>query len=69
MKEEIIKKLSDYHREQGVAFLSERDALDYFKGLVELIESFLEKPKTEQYQCQSYVEGGKVIDCTCGKCF
>jgi len=25
--------------------------------------------KTEQYKCQSYVEDGKVIDCTCGKCF
>jgi hypothetical protein len=25
--------------------------------------------KTDQYKCQSYVEGSKVIDCTCGKCF
>lgn len=24
---------------------------------------------TETYKCQSFVEGGKVINCTCGKCF
>lgn len=42
MKEEIIKKLSEYHKEQGIAFISEADALDYFKGLVELIENLVD---------------------------
>lgn len=69
MKKEIIKKLEEYHKEQGVIFLSQEDAISYFRGLVEIIESFAEKPKTEQYQCQSYVEGSEVIDCACGKCF
>jgi len=38
MKEQIIKKLEQYHKEQGIVFLSEKDAVDYFSGLVELIE-------------------------------
>ncbi len=27
------------------------------------------KKVIEQYQCKSYVKGGKVYDCKCGKCF
>lgn len=38
-RDEILKKLEEYHRQQGVAFLSQKDAVDYFRGLVELIES------------------------------
>jgi hypothetical protein len=26
------------------------------------------KKKIEQFQCKSYFEDGKVLDCTCGKC-
>ncbi len=42
MKEEIIKKLGEYHKIQGVVFLSRQEELDYFKGLVELIENIIE---------------------------
>lgn len=43
MKEKIIKKIEDYHRKQGIAFLSTKDAEDYFKGLVDLIESIIQE--------------------------
>ena len=39
MKEEIMQKLNEYHRNQGIAFLNEKDSLDYFKGLVEILEA------------------------------
>mgnify|MGYP001607465078 CR=1 FL=1 len=35
----------------------------------ELIEEPITKPRVEQYQCQSYIENGKAIDCTCRECF
>lgn len=44
-REEIIKKLGEYHREQGVLFMSEEDAVNYFRGLVDLIESFISLTK------------------------
>ena len=40
MKKEIMDKLNIYHHKQGCAFLSKKDAEDYFKGLVEIIEYF-----------------------------
>lgn len=41
MREKILNKLQIYHRKQGVAFLSEKEAVNYFKGLVELIENLI----------------------------
>ena len=38
-----MKKLAEYHRKQGIAFISEKDAEDYFAGLVDLIEEFRNK--------------------------
>ena len=40
MKEEILKKLEEYHRIQGIAFLSPKDAEDYFMGLTNIVEGF-----------------------------
>jgi hypothetical protein len=37
------------------------------EGKIKLVYTIPNTP-CEQYQCQSYMEGGKVIDCTCGKC-
>lgn len=37
-REEMIEMLGNYHKQQGVVFLSEQDATDYFKGLIELFE-------------------------------
>jgi nucleoid DNA-binding protein len=40
-KKEIMQKLGEYHKQQGIVFLSQKDAEDYFKGLVDLIESLI----------------------------
>lgn len=42
-----MKKLELFHQEQGVAFLSEEDAISYYKGLVELIEEMVNKTEHE----------------------
>lgn len=47
MKEEIIEKLKVYFREQGIAFMSEREAFDFYMGLVLLIEDLIEENKHE----------------------
>lgn len=39
---EIIKRLAAYHQKQGIAFLSHKDSVNYFRGLVELIEHIIE---------------------------
>ena len=38
MKEEIIANLKEYHSNQGIAFTSEEDSINYYRGLVEIIE-------------------------------
>ena len=38
MKEEIMNKLKDFTKEQGILFTSEKDAEEYYRGLVEIIE-------------------------------
>ena len=43
MKKEIIKKLEKYHSKQGITFMSVSDAENYFKGLVEIIETLVKK--------------------------
>lgn len=43
MKTEILNKLEEYHKLQGVAFLSEKDAEDYFRGLTLIVEMFYQK--------------------------
>lgn len=43
MKGIILDKLREFHKEQGVAFLSEKEAEEYFQGLVELIESIIKE--------------------------
>ena len=43
MKTEIIEKLKELHKEQGIVFTTEEDAMGYYKRLVELIESFFPK--------------------------
>jgi hypothetical protein len=40
MREEILQKLNEFHKVQGVAFMSESDSEDYFRGLTTLIEFF-----------------------------
>lgn len=40
MKTEILNKLEEYHKLQGVSFLSEKDAEDYFRGLVTIVEMY-----------------------------
>ena len=46
---------------------SDRVAYDIPDFDVEKWNEYYNK-KTEQFACPSYVEGGKVIDCLCGKC-
>lgn len=41
MRQEIMQKLQAYFQEQGVAFMSQREAEEFYKGLVELIESLI----------------------------
>lgn len=43
---EIIKRLGDFTREEGIAFLSEEDATGYYMSLVELIEEICAENKT-----------------------
>jgi hypothetical protein len=38
MKMELIKKLQKYCNKQGIIFTSEEDAIEYYKGLVEILE-------------------------------
>lgn len=38
MKEEIMNALRKLTQDQGIAFLSEEDAEDYYRTLVELID-------------------------------
>ena len=40
MKGEILQKLNEFHKLQGVAFMSQNDSEDYFRGLTTLIEFF-----------------------------
>lgn len=40
IKTEILEKLAEFHKVQGVAFLSKVDQEDYFRGLTTLIEFF-----------------------------
>lgn len=47
MKEEILNKLSEYHQQQGVAFLSRKDSEDYFRGLVTIVEFFYQKGRID----------------------
>lgn len=37
---EILKRLEEFHKNQGVAFLTKKDAVDYFRGLTDLIYWF-----------------------------
>lgn len=37
--------------------------------LKSLIKELSAEVKGEMYKCPSYVRGGRVIDCNCGKCF
>jgi hypothetical protein len=43
MKMEIFANLKELHARQGVAFLSEQDAMDYYRELVELIEALINR--------------------------
>ncbi len=38
---EIIANLKEFNASQGVVFLSEADAMDYYMALVELIETIV----------------------------
>lgn len=40
-KTQILNALEIYHRTQGIAFLSQEGATDYFRGLTELIEALI----------------------------
>lgn len=44
-RETIIKKLTVFNQEHGIAFVSEAEAVDYYRGLVELIESLSQKER------------------------
>lgn len=53
---------------------SERHYIVEVSMIVSIIQHVLDSErkqpkKVQQYQCQSYVENGKVINCSCGKCF
>ena len=43
MRERIMKALTGYGREEGIAFLSKKDAVKYWRGLVELVEQLINK--------------------------
>lgn len=43
MKEDIMNTLAEYHKNQGIVFMSEEEAIDYYKGLVELLEQFIKQ--------------------------
>ena len=45
MKEEIIANLEELHSTEGIAFTSEKDKLDYYRKLIELIEALVMKYK------------------------
>ena len=68
MKEELPKLYKEFKEEMkktiGNAVVSENwYDFDHFMIWLEA------QNPTEQYRCQSYVEGGELKDCTCGKCF
>ena len=44
-RERIMDDIAKLHREQGIAFLSHDDAVDYFRKLVELVERWINKNK------------------------
>ena len=39
---EIIQNLREFTQNEGIVFLSEKDSINYFKNLVELIEKLIE---------------------------
>ena len=43
MKTEIIANLKEFNNYHGMAFTSEEDSIEYYKGLVELIEKLITK--------------------------
>lgn len=47
---QILNALEIYHRTQGIAFISEESAVDYFRGLTELIETLIEESHTNHHE-------------------
>lgn len=47
MKTQILSKLKDFTKEQGIAFLSEQDAHDYYYKLTMLLEDLANNDNTE----------------------
>lgn len=40
---DIIESIKDFIREQGIAFMSKEEEMNYYRELVELIENILEE--------------------------
>lgn len=56
MKTEILKKLEEYHKFQGISFLSEKDAANYFSGLVTIVQMYYQTGR-----CDALKEGLEII--------
>lgn len=45
MKSQIITKLQEFNYNNGIVFISEKEAEQYYKDLVELIENIIQNLK------------------------
>lgn len=63
-RDRIFKELFGYGVEQGISFTSQKDAIDYWVGIVSLIERLLvQERRREMHEC---IECGEPIDLAAG---